>query len=267
MSSEASTQIAEARRTAQAALGGHRLVSPAEWLQARVSLLAKEKEMMKLQDELSALQRGLPWTKVEKDYTFTTCDGDVALSGLFGPHSQLFIKHFMMGPHQDWQCPGCTLEVAHVDGLLEYFEHHDMAYVAVARAPIDEIEAVRRRMNWKFKWVSSSKSDFNCDFHVSFRDSEKRAGTAVYNYRPFESAGTEDLSGNSVFYKNPRGEVFHTYSTFGRGGEQFLGIYGFFDVLPKGREEYGPSHSLPDWAGFKTRHISNCPAHRPGPAK
>jgi predicted dithiol-disulfide oxidoreductase (DUF899 family) len=242
------------------------VVSPAQWLEARVRLLAKEKEMTKLQDELSMLQRGLPWTKVETDYVFATPDGDVSLSDLFGPHSQLFIKHFMMGPHQDWQCPGCTLEVAHVEGLLEYFEHHDMAYVAVARAPIEEIEAVRRKMNWKFRWVSSLNSSFNYDFHVSFRESEKQAGTAVYNYRPFTSAGT-DLPGNSVFYKNKRGDVFHTYSTFGRGGEQFLGIYGFFDVLPKGREEYGPTHSLPDWSGFKTRHISNCPAHRSGPAK
>jgi predicted dithiol-disulfide oxidoreductase (DUF899 family) len=264
---EESAEIAEAKRQNEASLATHRVAPADEWRQARVSLLQKEKAMMKLQDELSALQRGLPWTRVAEDYTFTTLDGDVSLSGLFGPHSQLFIKHFMMGPQQDWQCPGCTLEVAHVDGLLEYFEHHDMAYVAVARAPIDEIEAVRRRMNWKFKWVSSSKSNFNYDFNVSFRANEKQAGTSVYNYRPFNSPGTEDLSGNSIFYKNPRGEVFHTYSTFGRGGEQFLGIYGFFDVLPKGREEYGPTHSLPDWAGFKTRSISDCPAHRSGQSK
>jgi len=267
MSNEESAEIAEAKRQNEASLASHRVVSPDEWLQARVSLLEKEKEMTKLQDELSALQRGLPWTRVAEDYTFTTLDGDVSLSGLFGPHSQLFIKHFMMGPHQDWQCPGCTLEVAHVDGLLDYFEHHDMAYVAVARAPIDEIEAVRTRMNWKFKWVSSSKSNFNYDFNVSFRASERQAGTAVYNYRPFKSEGTDDLSGDSIFYKNPRGEVFHTYSTFGRGGEQFLGIYGFFDVLPKGREEYGPTHALPDWAGFKTRHIHDCPVHQSGQSK
>jgi predicted dithiol-disulfide oxidoreductase (DUF899 family) len=255
------SEISAAQRKNEESLAAHRVVPPEEWLQARKALLQKEKEFMKLQDELSSLQRGLPWTKVEKDYTFSTVDGDVSLTELFSGHSQLFIKHFMMGPQQDWQCPGCTLEVAHVDGLLDYFEHHDMAYVAVARAPIEEIEAVRRRMNWKFKWVSSSKSDFNYDYRVSFRPADVKSGAAVYNYRPFHSEGTEDLSGNSIFYKNPRGELFHTYSTFGRGGERFLGIYGFFDVLPKGREEYGPTHSLPDWAGFKTRDISNCSAH------
>jgi predicted dithiol-disulfide oxidoreductase (DUF899 family) len=144
-----------------------------------------------------------------------------------------------------------------VDGLLEYFEHHDMSYVAVARAPIDEIEAVRKKMGWKFRWVSSSKSDFNYDFHVSFRPEEVKAHEAIYNFRKFDPKGSEELSGNSIFYRDDKGQVFHTYSTVGRGGEQFLGIYGFFDLLPKGREEYGPTHSLPDWASFKTRDIHN----------
>ena len=241
----------------EAAVLSHKVVSPEEWLAARRDLLKEEKEESKRRDEFRERQRALPWIKVKKSYVFTTPDGDVSLSDLFGNHSQLFIKHFMMGPHQDWQCPGCTLEVAHVDGLLEYFDHHDMSYVAVARAPIDEIEAVRKKMGWNFQWVSCSKSDFNYDFHVSFRPEEIEAGKAIYNFHEFDPKISEDLSGNSIFYKDEDGNVFHTYSTFGRGGEQFLGIYSFFDLLPKGREENGPTHSLPDWASFKTQDIHN----------
>jgi len=240
-------------------LSRHRVVSNEEWLEARRALLREEKEAMKRHDEFTKRQRDLPWRKVEKSYIFATTAGDVSLCDLFEGRTQLFIKHFMMGPDQDWQCPGCTLEVSHVDGLLDYFEHHDMSYVAVGRAPIAQIEAVRRKMGWKFKWVSSSNSDFNYDFHVSFRPAELANHRAIYNFREFDPKESEDLSGNSIFYKDKRGQVFHTYSTFGRGGEQFLGIYGFFDLLPRGREENGPTHALPDWASFKTKHIHNYP--------
>jgi predicted dithiol-disulfide oxidoreductase (DUF899 family) len=117
--------------------------------------------------------------------------------------------------------------------LLPDFKHHDMAYVAVSRAPIDEIEAVRKRMGWKFCWVSSGKSDFNYDFHVSFRPEEVQAGRTIYNFGEKKiGPETYTLSGHSVFYKNPHGDIFRTYGTFGRGSEQFMGIYGYFDVLP-----------------------------------
>jgi predicted dithiol-disulfide oxidoreductase (DUF899 family) len=127
-------------------LSRHRIVSDEEWLEARRALLREEKEAMKRHDEFTKRQRDLPWRKVEKSYIFATTAGDVSLCDLFEGRTQLFIKHFMMGPDQDWQCPGCTLEVSHVDGLLDYFEHHDMSYVAVGRAPIAQIEAVRRKM-------------------------------------------------------------------------------------------------------------------------
>jgi len=237
-----------------AGLANHKIASLDEWNRERLALLKREKEVMKLQDELSEQQRALPWVKVDKEYIFTTTEGDVTLTDLFQSRSQLFVKHFMMGPHQDWQCPGCSLEVDHVGGLLVHMEHHDMSYVAVARAPIGEIEAVRKRMDWKFRWVSSLKSDFNYDFHVSFRPEEVKAGKAYFNYHEFDPKGTSDLSGNSIFYRDKAGQIFHTYSTFGRGGEQFLGIYGFFDLLPKGREENGPNHSLPDWAKVRDRY-------------
>src|SRR6202790_1813602 len=110
----------------------HSVVPDDEWLKARIALLREEKEAMKQHDEFTKRQRSLPWRKVDKGYSFTTPDGDASLTGLFEGRSQLLFKHFMMGPDQDWKCPGCTLEASHVDGLLDYFEHHDMSYVAVA---------------------------------------------------------------------------------------------------------------------------------------
>jgi len=242
-------------------LAQHRIVSQDEWTKERIALLKKEKEFMKLQDKISAQQRALPWVKVEKQYSFTSPTGRVTLADLFDGRSQLFIKHFMMGPHQDWQCPGCSLEVDHIDGLLVHLEHHDMSYVAVARAPIEEIEEVREKMGWTFRWVSSADSDFNYDFHVSFRPEEVKAGKAWYNYHEIHPKNSWDLSGNSIFYRDKHGQVFHTYSTFGRGGEQFLGIYRFFDLLPKGREEHGPNFSLPDWARVRDQYDDRQVAH------
>lgn len=232
----------------------HQVVSQSEWTKARLALLEEEKKMMQQQDAMAAMKRALPWAKVEKEYVFATRIGKKTLAEMFGRHSQLFVKHFMMGPDQDWQCQGCSLEADHVKQLLPHFEHHDMAYVAVSRAPLDEIEAVRKKMDWSFNWVSSEGSDFNYDFHVSFRPEEIAAHKAIYNFEEFDPEGMADLSGNSVFYKNESGEIFHTYGTFGRGGEQFLGIYAYFDVLPKGREEYGPPHSIPDWAKVRTEY-------------
>jgi predicted dithiol-disulfide oxidoreductase (DUF899 family) len=242
-------EIAEARRQNEEAVEQHPVVSRDEWLKQRLALMEKEKQYMRLGDQLAAEMRALPWVKVGKDYTFTSPEGDLTLADLFKGHSQLFVKHFMMEPGQKWQCEGCSLESDHVDGLLPHFEHHDMSYVTVARAPIEEIEVVRKRMGWQFCWVSSNKSDFNYDFHVSFRPEEVAAGKTIYNFRERKiGPETFTLSGHSVFYKNKKEEIFHTYGTFDRGSEQFMGVYGYFDVLPKGREEYGPTHSLPDWA-------------------
>jgi predicted dithiol-disulfide oxidoreductase (DUF899 family) len=224
----------------------HPVVSRDEWRKARTALLAKEKALTKLHDQLSAEQRALPWVKVEKDYVFDSPSGKVTLAELFNGRSQLFIKHFMMGPGPAKQCVGCSFEVDHIEGILVHLENHDLSYVAVARAPIEEIEAVRKRMGWRFTWVSSFNSDFNYDFNVSFTPEQVAAGKAYFNFRE-TAPGMEDLSGDSVFFKDDDGQIFHTYSTYGRGGEQFLGAYGFLDVTPKGRNENGPHHSLGDW--------------------
>lgn len=254
LTSEQRSEIDANRQKILESLRTHKVVSQSEWTKARLALLEEEKKMMKQQDALAAKKRALPWAKVEKEYVFETRDGKKTLAELFGRHSQLFVKHFMMGPDQDWQCQGCSLEADHMKQLLPHFEHHDMAYVAISRAPLAKIEAVRKKMDWSFNWISSGGSDFNYDFHASFRPEEIAAHKSIYNFREFDPEGMEDLSGNSVFFKNETGEVFHTYGTFGRGGEQFLGIYAFFDVLPKGREEYGPHHSIPDWAKVRTEY-------------
>jgi predicted dithiol-disulfide oxidoreductase (DUF899 family) len=231
-------------------LSSHEIVPREEWLIARKDLLKREKELTRLRDQLGTERRALPWVSIDKEYLFDAPEGKVTLTELFDGRSQLFIKHFMLGPGQKTQCVGCSLEVDHIDGILPHLENHDVSYVAVARAPIEEIEAVRKRMGWKFRWVSSYHSDFNYDFNVSWTREQIDLGRALYNYGalPEWAAAIEDLSGNSVFYKDESGQIFHTYSTFGRGGEEFLGIYRFFDATPKGREENGPFHSLTDWA-------------------
>ena len=224
----------------------HAVVSRDEWLKARIALLEKEKELTRLRDRLSAERRELPWVKIEKRYVFDSPEGKVTLADLFDGRSQLFVKHFMMGPGQQHQCVGCSFEVDHIEGILVHLENHDVSYVAVARAPLAEITPLKNRMGWKFRWVSSYGSDFNYDFGVSFAKEEIENGTAFYNYRRTQLP-LEDLSGDSVFYKDEAGEIFHTYSTFGRGGEELLGAYRLLDMLPKGRDENGPHHSLTDW--------------------
>ena len=225
----------------------HEVVSREVWLQARRELMAKERAYMKQGDQLSAERRALPWVKLEKNYEFDGAQGKLTLADLFAGRSQLFVKHYMLGPGQQHHCVGCALEVDHLQGILVHLQNHDLSYVAIARAPIEEIEALRRRMGWQFPFVSSYHSDFNADFNVSFTPEEIKAKKAFYNFRETDP-GVEDLSGDSVFYKDESGQIFHTYSAFGRGCEPFLGIYAFFDVSPKGRAEHGLHHSLGDWA-------------------
>ena len=222
------------------------IVSKNEWLAARQAFLLKEKELTRQRDRLNAERRTLPWVRVDKPYVFDGPDGKVTLADLFDGRSQLFIKHFMMGPGQVGQCVGCSFEVDHAEAALVHLRNHDVSYAVVARAPIDEIEAVRHRMGWRCTWVSSFHSDFNYDFHVSFRGEEVEAGRAFYNYR-YTDPGLEDLSGDSVFFRDGTGQIFHTYSVYGRGAEELLGTYMYLDMTPKGRNENGPYHSLTDW--------------------
>jgi predicted dithiol-disulfide oxidoreductase (DUF899 family) len=213
----------------------HRVVSREDWLAARRQLLGKEKEFTRRRDRLSAERRELPWVKVEKDYLFDTPNGKETLADLFGGRSQLMVYHFMFGPGWEQGCPSCSFVSDHIDGANWHLPHRDVTLLAVSRAPLPDIEAFKQRMGWRFKWVSSYGSDFNYDFHVSFTKEELAKGKVAYNYDLVE--GYDELPGISVFYKDPSGAVFHTYSAYARGLDMLVGAYNYLDLAPKGRDE------------------------------
>jgi predicted dithiol-disulfide oxidoreductase (DUF899 family) len=239
-------------RKEDATMDAHKIVSQDEWLAARKALLADEHAFTHMRDALTAKRQALPWVKVEKRYTFDTPHGERTLAELFGPRSQLMVYHFMLGPDWEEGCVGCSLLSDHIDGMLPHLEHHDLSYVAVSRAPLAKIEAFKQRMGWQFPWVSSHGSDFNFDYHVSFSEADKARGKVLYNYAEQEYV-SDELPGVSAFYRDGRGEVYHTYSTYGRGGEMLLGVYGVFDYAPKGRNE---EHDMRDWVRHHDRYDS-----------
>jgi predicted dithiol-disulfide oxidoreductase (DUF899 family) len=216
----------------------NKIVSQDEWLAARKALLAKEKQMTRLRDEINAERIALPWLRVEKDYSFDTQAGRKSLAELFDGRSQLVIYHFMLGPGWAAGCPGCSFVSDHFDGSLPHLEHHDVTLTAVSRAPLAEISAYKKRMGWRFPWVSSFANDFNYDFHVSFKEHELAKGKVIYNFAEMEvSGGSAEQPGLSALYKNEEGEVFHTYSSYTRGLEEFIGTLMILDRAPKGRNE------------------------------
>ena len=230
----------------------HPVVSRDEWLTARKQLLAKEKAFTRMRDELTAERVALPWVKVEKAYVFDGPNGPETLAELFDGRSQLVIKHFMFGPDWTEGCVGCSFEIDQISGALVHLKHHDVTYIGVARAPLPKLEAFRQRMGWTVKFVSSYGNDFNYDFHVSFRPEELARGEAYYNYatRPL---GMDEMSGRSVFFKDAAGDVFHTYSSFARGGELNLNAYAVLDVTPNGRNET-INGNLTDWVRLHDRY-------------
>jgi predicted dithiol-disulfide oxidoreductase (DUF899 family) len=228
----------------------HRIVSREEWLEAREALLAKEKEWTRLRDRLSAERRELPWVRIDKAYVFEGPNGEETLSDLFAGRSQLVIKHFMLGPGWKDPCVGCSFESDHIDGVVIHLENHDVSYVAVSRAPYPEIAAMKQRTGWRFRWVSSFRSDFNYDFNVSFTPEQIAAGNATYNYRD-GAKPAEEMSGRSIFCKDETGAIFHTYSSFARGGEVMLSLYALLDMTPKGRNE---KSNLTDWVKLHDRY-------------
>ena len=215
-----------------------RIVSPEEWVLARKELLAKEKELTRLRDEISRQRRELPWEKVEKSYVFEGPNGKETLADLFGGRSQLIVYHFMFGPEWQEGCPSCSMVGDHLGGSLAHLGQRDVTLVAVSRARLPQIEEFRKRMGWGFKWVSSHGSDFNRDYRVSFTKDEMAQGKVRYNYG-LQEFPADEAPGVSVFYKDEDGEIFHTYSTYGRGVEELLGVYTYIDWTPKGRDEDG----------------------------
>lgn len=232
----------------------HPIVSPEEWQEARRALLAKEKAQMEASDEVARLRRELPWVKITKSYVFDKPTGQATLADLFDGRSQLFLYHFMFGPAWEEGCTGCSFLCDHVDGARQHFEHHDLSFVAVSRGPIEKLETYRKRMGWKFRWVSAAHSDFNQDFHVSFPPESVKDGKITYNFTTQDySPDCEELPGFSVFYKDAEGQIYHTYSSFSRGGEALLGAYQFIDQTPKGRME-NVNGNLMDWVKRHDRY-------------
>jgi predicted dithiol-disulfide oxidoreductase (DUF899 family) len=229
----------------------HPVVSRQQWLVDRQKLMAREKELTRLGDQIARERRALPWVRIEKAYTFDTPAGRRTLAALFDGRRQLLMQHFMLGEGWEQGCKSCSYMADHTDGATVHLAQRDVTFVAVSRAPLAEIERFRQRMDWKFPWVSSHGNDFNPDFHVSFTADELANGTADYNF-----GGTpkgEEMPGVSVFWKDDAGEVFHTYSTYGRGVEVMMHTYRLLDLTPKGRDEDGLRFTM-EWVRHHDRY-------------
>ncbi|MDQ2833900.1 MAG: thioredoxin family protein [Acidobacteriota bacterium] len=232
---------------------GHTVVSSGAWLEARKALLAREKELTRMRDALNRERMELPWEKVEKKYVFDGPNGKQTLADLFVGKSQLFVYHFMMGPGWVEGCPSCSLVGDGIDGCLPHLAERDVTLLVVSRATLPEIEVFKKRMGWKFKWVSSNGNDFNRDYHVSFTAEQRENGTVFYNYTsaPFPK---DEAPGLSVFYKDESGEIFHTYSTYGRGLDPLIHPYTYLDLAPKGRDEDELGYSM-QWVRHHDRYV------------
>ena len=213
----------------------HNVVSHGQWLAARRELLAKEKEFTRARDALSALRRELPWERVEKNYVFTGPAGKETLADLFAGRSQLVVYHFMFDPAWAAGCKSCSFWADNFNGIDVHLAHRDATFLAISRAPYEKLAVYRQRMGWSFKWVSSSGTDFNFDYGVSFTPEQLEAG-ALQNYGGGRPPGTETV-GISVFFKDTGGDVFHTYSCYSRGVDMMNGAYQYLDLTPKGRDE------------------------------
>ncbi len=226
------------------------IVSPDEWIKARKDLLEREKAFTRQRDRLTAEIRALPWHRVEKDYLFSGPDGTLRLIDLFEGRSQLAIYHFMFGPDWEQGCKSCSFWADGFQGIPVHLAHRDLAFVVVSRAPLSKLDQFKRRMGWAFPWVSSLESDFNVDFGVSFSDEDERTGQATYNYRvgPYLS---DEMPGASFFCRRDD-EVFHTYSTYGRGLDLLNSAYNWLDLACRGRDEH-PDSTM-DWVRHHDRY-------------
>jgi predicted dithiol-disulfide oxidoreductase (DUF899 family) len=220
-----------------------KIVSPGEWLAARKELLKKEKEFSRLRDELSQQRREMPWEKVAKAYAFDGPNGKETLADLFGGRSQLIVYHFMFGPDWTEGCPSCSFISDHLDGSVVHLAARDVRLAVVSRAPLAQIEGFKKRMGWRFHWVSSNATDFNYDYQVSMTKEELEKGEVYYNYS-MQKFPSEERPGASVFYKEASGNIFHTYSSYARGLDILIGAYNWLDLTPKGRDEEGLKHGM-----------------------
>lgn len=226
-------------------MADHDVVSNERWIEARKALLAKEKEFTRMRDAISKERRKLPWERVDKEYVFDGPGGKETLADLFDGRSQLLVYHFMYGPDWTEGCKSCSFLADHFNPAIPHLRQRDVTMVAVSRAPLEILEAFKKRMGWSFKWVSSLANDFNRDYQVSFTEEELEKGDVYYNYARQGFPSTE-APGVSVFYKDENGEVFHTYSSYQRGLDMFITAYHYLDLVPKGRDEGGLSYTM-EW--------------------
>ena len=225
-----------------------RVVSRDEWLAARKQHLKKEKEFTRLRDKLSAERRELPWVKVDKNYVFDGPEGKETLADLFDGRSQLVVYHFMFGPEWEQGCPSCSFLADHIDGTLVHLAHRDVTLLAVSRAPLAQIEAFKKRMGWRFKWVSSYGSDFNWDYHVSFTKDEMAKGKVYYNYGKTDSQARRPPASACSTRTGPA-KSSTPIPAYARGLDILVGAYNYLDLAPKGRDEA----ELPGpWRGYGT---------------
>jgi predicted dithiol-disulfide oxidoreductase (DUF899 family) len=219
----------------------HATVTRDEWLTARLDLLKAEKELTRLNDELTQKRLAMPWVRVEKDYVFDTDDGEATLADLFHGRSQLIVYHFMYAPHWDEGCPSCSGVADGFDKTHLHLQNHDVAFTAISRAPLEKLHAYRDRMGWSFPWVSSGRTDFNFDFNVSFTE-ESVAKGQTYNFRPLDGWMVDPANmpfegpGMSAFALDD-GVVYHTYSTYARGADALWPMWQWLDRAPLGRNE------------------------------
>jgi len=239
----------------------HQVVSRDQWLNARLELLAREKELTRLSDEMARRRQELPWVKVDKPYRFDTDEGPASLEDLFRGRSQLLVYHFMFGPDYAAGCPSCSMIADGFNGFALHLAHHDVMLWAVSRAPLENLQAYKKRMGWTFPWASSNGCDFNFDFLVSITEQQQREGGVEYNYRRGDhpltaaqvpepvarfaaSCGTDgrtymrDRPGMSAFAMED-GQIYHAYSAYARGLDGLWGAYQWLDRAPKGRSEKG----------------------------
>ena len=234
----------------------HRIATREQWLAERRELLAAEKALTRQSDALAERRQALPWVRVEKDYRFETADGSAALADLFRGRSQLLVYHFMFGPDYSAGCPSCSMIADGFNGFWEHLAEHDVMLWAVSRAPLEKLEAYRKRMGWTFPWASSFRSDFNFDYSVGFTEAQQDRG---YDYNFEENpplprnvpdnvhsamCGVDgrtflrELPGMSAFVRD-EGAIYHSYSTYARGLDALWGMYPWLDRAPLGRNERG----------------------------
>jgi len=227
------------------------IVSSDEWLKARLELLKKEKSLTKVRDDLTHARQNLPWVKVEKDYVFDGPDGKIHLHDLFEGKSQLIVNHFMFDPDWDVGCKSCSLFADQYEPVIIHLAQRDVAMITISKASVEKLEAFKKRMGWKFKWLSSFNSDFNRDFHVSFTNDEM-TGKANYNFKENSTFPEREAPGMSIFALRDN-QIYHTYSVFARGLEDFLTVYRLLDVVPKGRDEDNLSYSM-EWIKLRDNY-------------